>query len=159
MKSRLRFIVLTTLTIVMLLGTGAAWAHPGPSHIHEGPVLMQDHSAHSPFHQPSQHLQTKNEGQSLHCILNGHTKGQPCPHMPASKTDNSNTVRISSECGGHTGPGGTALVKTGGTYNAVIPIQNELSCSHQELFPAIHPLLSRSHTETAPPPKRTLLSN
>lgn len=158
MDLKLRFILLTTMTVAAILVAGTAWAHPGAPHIHEGPMMMQDHNAHSPFHQHSQHVQTKNEEQSLHCILNGHSPDEPCPHKKTRKTDSRDSVRISTECGGHAGPVTASIVKTQTTYFAVTSTPEETVCLEQELFPAIHPLLSRSHSEIAPPPKRALLS-
>lgn len=158
MDGKIRFILLTVFTVMALLMAGTASAHPGSPHIHEGPALLQDHSAHSPFHQHSQHIQAKNEGQSLHCILNGHSSEQPCPHMQSSKFDNDGVEKLSAECGGHSGPIGASVVKTDATYYAIASTPDETYCSDQELFPVIHPLLSRSTPKIAPPPKRALLS-
>lgn len=158
MNPKLRFILLTTMMVATLLVAGTAWAHPGSPHIHEGPMLMQDHNAHSPFHQHSQHVQTKNEEQSLHCILNGHSPDKPCPHKKIRKTEKKGIALLSTECGGHTSPVSASIVKTQTTYFAVTSTPDETVCMDQELFPAIHPLVSRSYSKIAPPPKRALLS-
>ncbi len=159
MNLKLRFILLTAISVAAFLIAGTAWAHPGSPHIHEGPALMQDHSAHSPFHQHSQHVQAKNEGQSLHCILNGHSPDKPCPHNKTRKTDSRDSIRISTECGGHASPNDASIVKTDGAHYAVVPTENDTFCSDQKLFHASHPLLSRSHSQIAPPPKGALLSH
>lgn len=156
MNSSFSKIVVVALGLAMLLLAGSAWAHPGPAHIHEGPGMVMHHDNHSPFDKPGTagaSFSQKDAG-SLHCALAGHDPSQPCPHMQSHTSRQDGMVRIGMECGGHSGPDGQSLVKTGASIYGVVSTSSGTPCTGQELFPSIHPMLSRSLDATAPPPRR-----
>ena len=65
-----------------------AMAHDHGQHQHPQSTIV------SPF-------DAKKEGQSLHCVLRGHSHQDFCPH---SEAERSQTDTIASDCGGKTNP-------------------------------------------------------
>lgn len=156
MSSIVRKLVTCSFLVAALFTASSAWAHPGPAHIHEGPGMVMHHDEHSPFdrHPHSANTEvTQKDQQSLHCALNGHDPSRPCPHMKSHQTGQDGTVRIGMDCGGETGPDGKSVVKTGGSFYGVVSQAADAPCIGQELFPSLHPMLSRSPEEIAPPPQ------
>ncbi len=83
---RLSFIILSIFLVTFL---GASDVFASVHHHHEG----HDHVVASPFHK-------KQDGKSLHCLLNNHQHGNEfCPHskLPSSK---GKTPQLSADCGG-----------------------------------------------------------
>ncbi len=149
-------IALMTAT-VLVAGSDEAYASSG--HIHKAHALTHDHASHSPFHQHTGHMQAEKQGQSLHCILNGHSPDKPCPHTHVQQDVGSKAqLHLNTECGGQTSPNGTSVVQTDGSFVAIAPTQSDAIFTGPEHFEVTPSLISRSLSGIAPPPKRALLS-
>lgn len=159
MRISISIFALTALIVATVLVAGPDKAYAGSDHVHKAPALMQDHASHSPFHQHKGHMQAEKQGQSLHCILNGHSPDKPCPHTHVQQDTGSKAqLHLNTECGGHTSPDGTSVVQTDGSFVAIAPTQSDATFTGPEHFQVTHSLASRSLSAIAPPPKRALLS-